>query len=259
MILKFTIKCDRIPYGDDMNEAFEKARDKVVYSMKEYAGFGTYGEKSIHAVLKRYIEPDTDFHEVGVMGSIADICRDGKIYEIQTRALYKLKAKLKKFLPLFKVCIVYPVIAEKTIYKADPVSLKVYGKRKSPKKSSACDLLWQIYGLRDFLGDKNLSFRIIVLKVSEYQSVSDGKSRKKNIKFDTVPDEIIREISIEKPLDFKKLIPQGLERAFGSKDFAKCANMRLNNAQTALNVLSRCSIVEKIDKKGNAFIYRIIE
>ena len=242
-----------------MNERFEKARADVVYAMKEYTGFGTYGEKSIHAVLKRYIEPNADFHEVGVMGSIADICRGDEIFEIQTRALYKLKGKLEKFLPYYKVCVVYPVIAQKTIYTINPQTLCVSGKRKSPVKGAVYDLLPQIYGLRDLLCHENLSFRIMVLNASEYRTPAPAKGRRRGEKFDTVPDELICEVSIGKMSDFIKLVPPDLPENFGSADYAKSAHIHRSDASIALNLLAKCGIIEKIDKKGNAFIYRIIE
>lgn len=242
-----------------MNERFEKARTDIVYSMKEYAGFGTYGEKSIHAVLKRYIEPNTDFHEVGVLGSIADICRENQIYEIQTRALYKLKGKLEKFLPHYKVCVVYPVIAEKMVYTVDMQKLSVIRKRKSPSKGSVYDLLPELYGLRDLLGDKNLSFRIMVINATDYRFPAAHKGGRRGAKFDTIPDELVCEVNITKLSDFKKLIPLNLPEKFGSSDYAKTAHISRSDASIALNLLVKCGIIEKIDKKGNAFIYRIME
>lgn len=46
------------------------------------AGVGTLSEKYLHALLKRYFEPDTDYHEVGIDRFTADICRDMQIIEI---------------------------------------------------------------------------------------------------------------------------------------------------------------------------------
>lgn len=241
-----------------MNADFEKARGEVVYAAKQYAGFGTYGEKSVHAVLKRYIEPNTDLHEVGVCGSIADICRENEIYEIQTRSLNRLKPKLEKFLPLYDVCVVYPVIAEKTLYTLDIQTHAVLRKRKSPLKGSIYDFLPQIYSLREFLGNERLSFKIITLTASEYR-LPAAKGRRKAEKLDTVPDELISEMNLRGAADFIKLIPPTLDDEFGSADYAKAAGISRRDASLALNVLAGCGIIEKIHKKGRAFIYRIIE
>lgn len=241
-----------------MNERFEKARANVIYAIKEYAGLGTYGEKSIHAVLKKYIEPNTDFHEVGVFGSIADICIGNEIYEIQTRALYKLKSKLKKFLPYYKVCVVHPIIADKTVYTFDPHTGTVLKKRKSPKKGYVYDFLPHVYGLKELISEPGISFKIMMINASEYRIPAVKKGRK-DIKFDTVPDELVCEINIEKPSDFRKLLPVSLPDKFSSADYASAAHMTRNDASISLGILYKCGIIEKIDKKGNAFIYRIIE
>ncbi len=58
---------------------------------------GLLGEKVLHAGLKFYFEPNSDFHEVKINGFVADICNAEGIIEIQTRSLGKLKRKLEVF------------------------------------------------------------------------------------------------------------------------------------------------------------------
>ena len=70
---------------------------------------GLLGEKILHAGLKLYFEPNSDFHEVKVSGFVADICNAEGIIEIQTRSLGKLKRKLEVFLQNMPVTIVYPI------------------------------------------------------------------------------------------------------------------------------------------------------
>lgn len=229
-----------------------------MFNNKIYDGFGTYGEKSIHAVIKRYIEPDTDYHEVGVLGSIADICRDGIIHEIQTHSLFRLKPKLEKFLKTHKVCVVYPVIAKKTLYTIDHQTGSVIRKRTSPQKGSVYDFLPQVYGLRELISDPSLSFRIMIITASEYRSNAKSPSHRRGEKLDTVPEELICEVRLDGTNDFKKLIPPSLPEEFGSLEFSKAACISRSDASTSLNILAKCNIIKKINKKGNAFIYRII-
>ena len=73
-------------------------------------GIGTLNERSVHAVLKRYIEPDADYHEVPVGRFFADIARDGVICEIQTSRIYSLSEKLRHFLEHSDVILVTPQI-----------------------------------------------------------------------------------------------------------------------------------------------------
>ena len=61
---------------------------------------GTFYEKSLHAVLKNYYEPDEDKQEIPIENYVADIYADGQIIEIQTRNFNVTRDKLKAFLPL---------------------------------------------------------------------------------------------------------------------------------------------------------------
>ena len=60
------------------------------------AGIGTLGEKTLHAALKRYFEPDEHFREVAVGRYVADIMSPGGIIEIQTAGFGRLREKLNE-------------------------------------------------------------------------------------------------------------------------------------------------------------------
>ena len=48
-------------------------------------GIGTQSEKILHSILKYAIEPDDIFHECKLYRSVADIFREGEVYEIHVR------------------------------------------------------------------------------------------------------------------------------------------------------------------------------
>ena len=56
------------------SEVFSGLSARMEKNAYEDGGIGALSEKSIHAFLKRYIEPDTDYHEVALDGFFADIC-----------------------------------------------------------------------------------------------------------------------------------------------------------------------------------------
>ena len=89
-------------------EAFVNAKDKIIGKAHNNKGIGTLSEKTLHAVLKLYYEPDEDKHEVAMSGYYADIYNDKGIIEIQTRQLNKLRDKLSVFLQDYHVTVVYP-------------------------------------------------------------------------------------------------------------------------------------------------------
>ena len=41
--------------------AFEQAVQKIVYNERERYGIGTLSEKTLHAVVKNYMEPNEDY------------------------------------------------------------------------------------------------------------------------------------------------------------------------------------------------------
>ena len=100
-------------------ERFECAKNKIIGKVRDRNGIGTLSEKSLHAILKNYYEPDESRHEISVEGSVADVFTGTEIIEIQTRNFDKMRAKLDKFLPLYPVTLVYPIPREKRIIWID--------------------------------------------------------------------------------------------------------------------------------------------
>ena len=131
---------------------FVNARMTVLGESAGRFGIGTLSEKSLHGILKYYIEPNAEYHEVEFLGSVADIKRDGEIVEIQTRSLERLSAKLEKFLAVMPVRVVYPLPYEKYISVIDKRTGEIISRRKSPKRSSPSDAIIELRKIRKFLG-----------------------------------------------------------------------------------------------------------
>ena len=91
--------------------AFEEAKLRALLHLQDRSGIGTLGERSLHAVLKYWIEPDERRHEVKLpCGLVADIYDGERVVEIQTGSLYQLRGKLDRLLPFTPVTIVVPVV-----------------------------------------------------------------------------------------------------------------------------------------------------
>ena len=58
------------------NERLIETRDNIYNFHKIQMGIGTLSEKTIHAVLKNYYEPNIDYHEVVIGKFVADIYKD---------------------------------------------------------------------------------------------------------------------------------------------------------------------------------------
>ena len=130
---------------------FQQACDDIRSAGTGSRGIGTLGERTLHAVLKHYCEPTESFHEVRVGGFVADIANENGITEIQTRRFDKLRGKLAYFLPFTNVTVVYPIAAVKWIVWIDGDTGETTKRRKSPRRGTPCDALFEMYKIRGFL------------------------------------------------------------------------------------------------------------
>lgn len=240
---------------------FENALTKAKSNAAFEGSIGTLGEKTLHAVLKYYLEPCDDFHEVAVGRYVADIMRDGCITEIQTRGFNLLRSKLAAFLKEHPVTVVHPIAATRHYYVTDVETGELSPKKKSPKKGSIYDVFPELYKIKMLLGNENLYFHFILLDITEYRcTVKKSRRNRRGVaRIDRIPEKIAGEVFIDSKADFQKLIPDGLPIPFTSKDFAKAIHRTRAHAQTALNVLSAVGAVEHIGNQGREYLYKITE
>lgn len=235
---------------------FNQAIAKIISREHEQHGIGTLAEKTLHAIVKNYVEPDEDYHEVPLEGYVADVYRDGHIFEIQTANFNTMRNKLATFLPLYKVTIVYPIPATKWLRWIDEDTGEVTERRKSPKKGTPQAVFHELYKIKSFLKNPNLSIHILMIDMEESRLLNgwseDGK--KGSHRHDRLPTELVEEVHLNCVEDYRMLVPVELER-FTSREYAKATKLTVKKAQTALNVLHYLGAVERVDKKGNSFIY----
>ncbi len=239
---------------------FNQATAKILSREREDHGIGTLGEKTLHAVVKNYMEPDEDFHEVPLEGYVADIFREDEVIEIQTANFNTMRGKLAKFLPLYKVNIVYPVPATKWLRWIDEETGEVTDRRKSPKKGTPYLVFKELYKIKQFLKEPNLSITILLIDMEESRLLNGWSADKKkgSHRYDRIPVELVEEIHLECVEDYRMMVPLELEE-FTSKEYAKATKLTVGRAQTALNILYYLGIVERIGKKGKGYLYQVVE
>lgn len=238
-------------------DAFEAAKEKVIGVDRQRLGIGTLSEKTVHAILKNYYEPDEDRQEIPIENYVADIYADGEIIEIQTRQFNKMRNKLSAFLPLYPVTIVYPIPREKWLIWIDEESGELSKKRKSPAKGNPYVAFKELYKIKMFLKDPNLKLRLVLLDMEEYRLLNGWSSDKKkgSSRFDRIPTELVEEVTVECLQDYMQFVPYDLPEKFTTKDFAKAAHIPVKLAQTVLNILHYVDIVERVGKQGNSYLY----
>lgn len=239
------------------SDLFRLAVDTVIDNKKLNMGIGTLGEKTVHAVLKNYLEPDTSYHEIKINNYYADIYSNHNIIEIQTSNFNKLRRKLSVFLDLAPVTIVYPIPATKYLRWVNIATGEVSSPRKSPKKGSPYMVFPELYKIKEFLSHPNLRLHIILLDIEEYKLLDGWSQDKKKgaTKSDKIPLAISNEVYIGNLSDYSKLIPEFLTQTFTSKDYKKETGLLKSHANLALNVLHSLGTIKRVGKDGRFYIY----
>lgn len=237
-------------------EAFLRACREEMAGDRVRGGIGTLGEKTQHAVLKRFFGPGEGSREVRVGPYVADVFGEDGIVEIQTRGFDRLREKLEYFLQAAPVTVVYPVAAVKWLIKVQEDGT-LGARRKSPKRPGACAVLPELYRVKHLLGREGLSFCVPLLEVEEYRlerpQVKVG--RKRTACYERMPVSLLDMVWVRDG-NFSPLVPAGLPGEFTAKEFAKPAGLNARGAQVALHVLRTVGAVELAGKRGRAYVYR---
>lgn len=244
-------------------ERFLAAVERILREEKSRQGIGRLSEKTLHAVIKDYIEPDRSFHEVKVGSRVADIKRDDRIFEIQSAGFHLLRDKLDEFLPESKVTVVYPLAATKYIIKVSSDG-ELSKPRKSPRSMALLTVFTELYKIRQYLSFANLSLRVIGVDMNEYRLLrSPGQKRKGKFSSDSVrlermPTALAYDETFSCPRDYLRLLGAAPPDAFTVKELASFSGVRGRHAYFAVNVLLSLGILERCPNRGREYVYRIV-
>lgn len=234
---------------------------KIVYDTTldthQRYNIGTYKEKKLHIMLKRYFEEDSSYHEIPINGYIADVCRDGVITEIETSGFSGLKPKLAAYLPEYKVRLVYPLASAKYLSWIDPESGEISSRKKSPKKASAYNALFEMVRILPYIKNKNLTVLVPLLEVDEYRLLNGWSRDKKkgSNRYERIPTDLFDIIEFSADADFIKYIPESCKKDFTLADFAKAAHVSSREVSGIVRVLMERGLLERTGKKGHSFLY----
>lgn len=243
---------------------WQQAKDKIIGNERRRIQIGTLSEKTIHAVVKNYYEPDEDYQEIPIEGKCADIyTSDGKIIEIQTRAWDRLKEKLEVFLPSYDVTAVLPMPDHKQIIWIDPDTGELCQPGPNRKSYNMYSPLIEIYKIRKYISNPNMHVRILKMDMVEYKLLS-GRSRDRKKygaeRYDRIPGELTEEIELDVPEDYMQFVPDNLPEEFSAKEFAKAARLTDRATGYIIGLLREIGIIEKVGTVAHgAYIYSIRE
>lgn len=223
---------------------------------------GTYNEKRIHRILKRFVCPDANCYEQRVGRYIADVLDDGQITEIQTSSFRTLEKKIEFYLTESdcSVTVLRPIICEKSVIRVDKETGEIISEKRSPKHEKDTDVLCDLYYLSPFLGNPRFSIKLLHITAEEYRFSERVRYRRSGaFDNDLRPISLVGKTEISSICDVKKMLPPELtEKTFTSADFAKLTRLRARCLSMALSLLTSLGILTR-EKKGRLYIYSVTQ
>ena len=238
-------------------ERFLRACEAQAAAPRSADGVGTLGEKTLHACLKRYFEPDVRCHETKLGRYVADVVNASGIVEIQTRGFHRLRGKLEAFLAEGPVTVAYPVAEEKWLCWVDVETGEVTKRRKSPKRGQAFEVLPELYGILPLLRESGLRICVVLLELEEYRRLDGWSADKKrgSARYERIPLSLRGEVWLRGPADYAALAPEALGERFLAAEFGAAAHLRGRRAWRALRVLVEMGAIERVGQRGRAYEY----
>jgi hypothetical protein len=218
---------------------------------------GTQNEKSFHHRIKQALCPDETCQEFPIGRFIADIYRDGHIWEIQTGSFRSLRKKLTQLLPNYPITIVYPLAKRTTISILDENGI-LQPPRRSPKVGNPISIGKELHAIKEFLAHPNLDILIYYSDLREYRSKSAVPAgRKPFVRIDRYPQGEPTLIPLKTKEDYAKLLPIVLPDPFTVKEFAKAAKMSQGLAQMVIAAYRSLEVIFYVGKTGRAYLYSL--
>ena len=219
-------------------------------------GIGTYSEKRLHRILKRFITEDESCFEKSVGPYVADVLMGDQVFEIQTASLRPLYKKIKYYLECTDLCVtvIHPTIAENTIIRMDKDTGEVLRRRRSTARGEPHDALSELYWLRELIPNERLCVKIFLVNAEEYRYSERMRYRRQGA-FDSelYPTELCDVIELHNAEDFIRFLPSD-KKSFTATEYASIVKRKGRRVYSALNFLCAIDLLER-HSEGKRYIY----
>ena len=228
---------------------------------------GVLGEKSLHSILKRFITDRNECCEIPILSNnekdkhryIADVCMDGKIYEIQTGGFYPLIPKLTYYLTEtdYDVTVVHPIPRIRYKVWIDPETGALQSRKKSPKTGKAEDALREIFWIRHLLSHERLHIRLLFLEEEEYRYLNGWSYDKKrgSERCERVPAALLGAVDLKGADDYRLFLSDELPNAFTAAELGRALGLSGKAVYCALKIFLTLGYFEAIGKRGRSVLY----
>lgn len=219
-------------------------------------GIGTYSEKRLHRILKRYVCEDENAYEIPVGKYVADVYDEGKITEIQTKNLGTLLPKLRYYLEQTdcSVTVIYPIFAEKTLIRMDRETGELLRSKRSPKKGRVEDILPELYPLSELFFNPRLGVKAVLIRADEHRFSERMRYRREGA-YDSelFPRELVAEQTFSRRKDFLRFLPNDVD-SFTASEYEAMTKLKKRKLYSALNFLCAAGLLRR-EKEGNRYRY----
>lgn len=213
----------------------------------------------LHRQLQMRYAGDRGACEVEIEGGfVADVLRDGVIHEVQTRAIGRIRGKIRSILDAWPVVVVLPVARNTVIVYCAGEPPVEYARRVSPKHGKPLDGFVEAVSLAKLLAHPNLSLEIVLADVNEYRvrrseaelALMQRRRKRRRMRpphWATINRRlaaVVETIRLDTPADGLRLLPKSLPFPFTTKMLADAAGLsRWHAAQAAYTLRHMQAIV----------------
>ncbi len=225
----------------------------------EGTGIGTLNEGPLHAELKQWYARPGDELEVRLDGYVIDIVRDDLLIEVQTGNFYPVRDKLRELIDQHPVRLVYPLARQKWLLKLPENGEGEPSRRRSPKHCTELDASVELVHMPRLLAHPNFSLHIVLIHMEEVRRREPGRAWRRRgwvIQKSRLLD-VVKTRLLETPAQMADLLPHEMEEPFGTADLAEHGNISRSVAQKACYCLRKMGSIERVGRRGNAYLYRI--
>ena len=221
-------------------------------------GIGTLNEGPLHQALKSLYLTGNGEEEVPIGSYVADVRADEILYEIQTGGFAPLKRKLAVLLENHQVVLVHPIAAVRYIVKLPEEEDGQASRRKSPKRSTAANIVEELVSIPHLLEHPNFQLEVVLIEEDEVRMFDPGRVRRRGgwRVVSRQLNHVLERQRISSREDLFSLIHGPLPEAFTTADLAEAMAQPRWLAQKLAYCLRVSGAADLCGKQGNALLYR---